>query len=79
LLKPSGYFADPFIAIEAALISSVPANTGMLLTVMRLTAKKSEITCRKIFIVELSAEVSLNGFIKTSKLIICHLERRERS
>ena len=47
----------------------------MLLHVIRLTAKKSEITCRNIFIVELSAEVSLeikaeNHFFAKTEILL---------
>tara|TARA_E500000331_G_scaffold250578_1_gene241025 strand:+ start:4038 stop:4319 length:282 start_codon:yes stop_codon:yes gene_type:complete len=56
-VNPSGYFAEPFIAIEEALIRLVPAKTGMLLQMTMLIAKKSEMICRDIFIVELLTEV----------------------
>ena len=58
-VKPSGYLAEPFIAIEAVLIIFEPAKTDVLLPVIRQTANKSEITCVDFFMVKFSAEVNL--------------------
>ena len=54
------------------MIRLVPAKTEMLLHITRLIVNRSEIDCRYIFIVEFSAEVSLeikveNLFAKTEK------------